>query len=122
MYSPNNNGACALIFPEDTSYTSALLVSNPPPAWLDDADKTKICIIDSGIYCLYLLFFAENGTHACISINGRSITGSAVVAEDGVICSSAVCSIHDAALPCSLSAVTDTERSSGIFLVARCRV
>lgn len=121
MYSPNNNGACALIFPEDTSYISALLVSNPPPVWLSDADKTKICITDSGIYCLYLLLFAESGTHAYITINGRSIAGSAVEAEDGVICSSAVCSIHDAALPCSLSAVTDSD-GSGIFLVARCRV
>lgn len=121
MYSPNNNGACALIFPEDTSYISALLVSNPPPVWLSDADKTKICVMESGLYCLYLLFFAENGTHAYITINGRSIAGSAVEAEDGVICSSAVCSIHDAALPCSLSAVTDSY-GSGIFLVARCRV
>ncbi len=122
MYSLSNTGAAALIFPEDTAYTSALLVSNPPPVWLDDGDLTKICINESGIYCLYLLLFAENGTHAYIAINGRSIAGSAVEAEDGVICSSAVCSIHDAALPCSLSAITDAVGGSGIFLVARCCV
>ncbi len=121
MYSPNNDGAAALIFPEDTSYTSALLVSNPPPLWLDD-DFTKISVLESGMYCLYLLFFAESGSRAYLSINGRSIKGSASESSDGVICTSAICSIRDAALPCTLGAVTDGENSGGILLVIKCRI
>ena len=121
MYSPNNDGAAALIFPEDTSYTSALLVSNPPPVWLDD-DCTKISVLESGMYCLYLLFSAENGAHAYLSINGRTVKGSAATSSDGIICTSAICSIRDAALPCTLSAVTDGEHKGGILLVIKCRI
>ena len=117
----NNTGSAALIFPTDASYTSAMIVSNPPPLWLSEQDLTKICISESGIYCLYFLFFAENGTRAYISINGRSIPGSASEAIDGVICSSAVCSIRSNALPCTLTAVTDLP-CGGIFLVVQCRV
>ena len=118
----NSLGACALIFPDDSAYTSALLVSTPPPEWLSDEDKTKICITESGMYCLYFLFFAEGDTLAYISINGRRVPGSAITAEDGVACSCAVCSIHDAALPCALSVVTEPRGGDGIFLVARCVV
>ncbi len=121
MYSPNNDGAAALIFPEDTTYTSALLVSSPPPAWLDD-DFTKICICESGMYCLYLLFFAESGARAYLSINGRLIKGSATESEDGVICTSAICSIRDAALPCTLGAVAENKTHGGILLVIKSRI
>ena len=121
MYSKSNDGAAALIFPDDTSYSSALLVSNPPPIWLDD-DFTKISVLESGMYCLYLLFFAESGVRAYLTINGRTIKGSAAKSSDGVICTSAVCSIRDAALPCTLGAVTDGEHNGGILLVIKCRI
>ena len=117
----SNNGAAALIFPEDDSFSSALLISSPPPLWLDD-DFTKISVLESGMYCLYLLFFAEKGSRAYISINGRSIKGSASESSDGIICTSAICSIRDAALPCTLGAATDGKNSGGILLVIKCRI
>jgi len=120
--SKNNKGACALIFPEDAPYTSAMLVSTPPPEWLDGRDLSKISILEGGLYCVYLLFLARNGAKARLSVNGRAIPGSAAESTDGVICTSAVCSIRDAALPCTLGVIADDSCRGGIFLVVRCKI
>ncbi len=123
MYaSQNNSGAAALIFSKGKPDTSVMLVSSPPPLWLSDEDLTQILICESGMYCLYFLFFSERGGKAQLSINGRAIPGSITEAENGIICNSAVCSIRDAALPCSLNVVSNKACNDGIFLVIQCRV
>lgn len=118
----NNPGACALIFSDGEANESALMVSTPPPLWLSDENLSEIRITEEGMYCLYFLFFAPPGFCAYLCINDRKIRGSSTETENGTICGGAVCSIHTAAIPCTLSICCEPKKCSGIFLVVKCSV
>lgn len=117
----NNLGGAALIFPEESEVLSIMCVSAPPPLWLDSHDLSKIVISESGIYCIYFLLSANDGDFACLTINGERIESSRRDCHGGEIFGSAVCSIREAALPCTLG-ITRCDGSHGIFFVARCRI
>ena len=121
QYSKNTSGAAALIFPSSKK-ERFLIISTPPPSWLLERDLSEIQIGESGVYCIYFLFFSKNSGKAALCINGRVIPGSETAAEDGVICNTAVCSIHDAALPCSVTVSCDGACEGGVLLAIKYRV
>ncbi len=98
--------------------TSVMYVSTPAPAWLGEEDLTKIVIEEMGVYCLFFLIPAKSGA-AVLAVNGKGVQGSRTVPMDGVLCGSAVCSIHEQALPCSLEILTEGDAQGGVFLVTR---
>ena len=107
----------ALFFSADENEMRAMYVSTPPPPWLDDQDLSKIVVGEAGIYCLYFLMDSEPGGYAQLTVNGRGIRGSMTEEEDGEICGSAICSIREKALPCTLAVSGGNGAGSGIFLV-----
>ncbi|MBQ8003817.1 MAG: hypothetical protein IJ299_01855 [Oscillospiraceae bacterium] len=111
-----------LFFPKRSSGTYAMYVSSPPPLWLDDTDMSKIVINSPGMYCLFFLVTSGNGGKAYITVNGREIRGSYAEEKSGAISGSAVCSIRDRAIPCSLGIKTEGRAREGVLLVAKCDV
>lgn len=100
----------------------AMYVSTPPPTWLDGENMRELRLTVAGIYCLYFLVFSKSGGNACITVNGREIRGSFREEERGEICGSAICSIRELALPCSLGLSVSAEVECGILLVIRYEV
>lgn len=112
----------ALFFPKRSGDTFAMYVSNPPPAWLEERDMSKIEIGQPGVYCLFFLVMSQSGGHAYITVNGREVRGSYSEESEGEICGSAVCSIRERALPCTLGIKTEDGAEDGILLVVKCNV
>lgn len=101
--------------------TSVMYVSTPAPAWLGEEDLTKIIIEETGVYCLFFLVPAKSGA-AELAVNGRVVRGSRTLPKDGVLCGSAVCSVHEQALPCYLEILTEGDTNGGVFLVTRVEI
>ena len=112
----------ALFFPKRGRNTYFMYVSDPPPVWLGCEDMSKMVIEKAGMYCLFFLIRSKNGGRACLTVNGREVSGSFTEEKDGEISGSAVCSIREAALPCVLGINTGGRTESGIFVVADCEV
>ena len=108
----------ALFFPYRGGDTSVMYVSTPPPPWLCEGDLSKIVIEEMGIYCLFFLVPSPRGA-AELAVNGVPIKGSRTEASEGALCGSAVCSIHDRALPCCLEVRTEGASCGGVFVVVR---
>ena len=115
-------GFAALFFPKRGKNTYVMYVSDPPPIWLGCEDMSKLVIEKAGIYCLFFLVRSEKGGGACITVNGREVCGSYATEKDYGISGSAVCSIREAALPCTLGIATEGVTGSGLMLVADCEV
>ena len=122
MNREKNAGFSALFFPERSADPFVMYVSSPPPQWLDSGNMSKVTVTEPGIYCLFFLASSLPGGAAYISVNGRSIRGSYAEERSGTISGSAVCSIHELALPCSLSVETDSSAGTGVLLVVKCVV
>ena len=116
-----SEGAAALIFPSNKK-ERFLIISSPPPLWLLERNLWEIQIGESGVYCLYFLFFSKSGGRAALCINGRAIAGSETETDNGVICNTAICSIRDAALPCSVTVSYNNACEGGILLAIKYRV
>ena len=112
----------ALFFPKRRTDTYVMYISDPPPLWLDDKDMTKVVIEKAGIYCLFFLVNSEEGGGAYITVNGREVRGSYAYEKDHGISGSAVCSIREAALPCTLGIKTEGKTGRGILVVADCEI
>ena len=115
------DGFAALFFSQG-SETSAMYVSTPAPAWIGGNGRKSISVTESGMFCLYLLVFSKTGGGACLTVNGRDIEASLTGEKNGEICTSAVCSIREAALPCSLGASLFGETEEGVLLIVKCNV
>ncbi|MBQ2841171.1 MAG: hypothetical protein II996_03020 [Oscillospiraceae bacterium] len=122
MNREKNAGFSALFFPEHSDDPFVMYVSSSPPQWLDANDMSKITVTETGIYCLFFLVNSDPGGSAYISVNGRSIRGSYAEERSGSISGSAVCSIRELALPCSLSIETGGAAGAGILLVVKCMI
>lgn len=109
----------ALFFPERGGKEFAMYVSDPPPSWVSDEDMTKVVINSTGMYCLFFLTVSKMDGRAWLCVNGRKIDGSYSRASRGRAVGSAVCSIHERALPCTLEIKTEGGAENGVFLVAR---
>lgn len=114
-------GFAALFFSRD-SETSAMYISTPAPSWIGGNGRKSISVTENGMFCLYLLVFSKVGGGACLTVNGRDIEASLTGEKNGEICTSAVCSIREAALPCSLGASLFGETEEGLLLIVRCNV
>ncbi len=112
----------ALFFPKRGRNTYVMYVSDPPPLWLGNGDMSKMVIEKAGVYCLFFLIKSKKGGRACITVNGREVRGSFSSEKDNEISGSAVCSIRDAALPCTLGITTEGGAGAGLFVVADCEV
>lgn len=122
MSDGKNLSFAALFLSGDKDGERAMYVSTPPPLWLGGNNMREITLECAGIYCLWFLVFSKNGGSACITVNGREIRGSYREEEDGEICGSAVCSIREQALPCSLGISPDEKAECGVLLVAECEI
>ncbi len=114
----SKNSFAALLFPRRGGDTSVIYVSTPPPSWLGEDDLTKIVVEEAGVYCLFFLVPSKCGT-AEFAINGNSVRGSETFPHKDALCNSAVCSIREPALPCSLEVRTKGTASGGILVIAR---
>ncbi len=112
----------ALFFPERLGDTFAMYVSDPPPEWLEARDMTKIEIGQPGVYCLFFLVMSQSGGCAYITVNDREVRGSYSEEKNGEICGSAVCSIRERAIPCTLGIKTEGDAEEGILLVVKYNV
>ncbi len=115
---PSGKSFAALLFPRRGGEISVIYVSTPPPTWLGEDDLTKIVVEEAGVYCLFFLVPAKRGM-AELAINGNPVRGSETTPHGGVLCGSAVCSIRELALPCSLEVKTEGTLSGGILVIAR---
>ena len=122
MSDKKDSAFAALFFPKRGADTYVMYVSDPPPVWLGDKDMSKTVIEKAGIYCLFFLIRSDKGGGAYITVNGREIRGSYAYEKDGGISGSAVCSIREAALPCTLGIKTEGRTGGGILVVADCEV
>ena len=116
-----SGGFAALFFSREDEY-SAMYVPTPPPEWICGNGRSSLCISESGMFCLYFLIFSKPHGSAVFTVNGRDISGSYAREKGGEICSSAICSIKEGALPCSLGINTLGETSEGVLLIIKCNV
>lgn len=112
----------ALFFPERGGGDFAMYLSEPQLSWLSDDDMTKVMICRTGMYCLFFLTVSRGEGKAWLSVNGRKIEGSYAQASKGRAVGSAVCSIHERALPCSIEINTEGGAENGVLLVVKCEV
>ena len=111
-----------LFFPEREAGTYFMCVSDPPPVWLGSENMSDIVVEKAGVYCLFFLVKSGRGGCACITVNGREVKGSFSAERGREISGSAVCSIREAALPCTLGIKTVKNAGRGFLLVAECDV
>ncbi len=112
----------ALFFPKEKSGTYVMYISDPPPVWLGGENMSEIVVEKAGMYCLFFLVKSGKGGNACITVNGREVKGSFAGERGNEISGSAVCSIREAALPCTLGIKTGRNTGRGLLLVAECDV
>lgn len=111
-----------LFFPKSEKDTHIMYVSDPPPLWLGSENLTKVVVEKAGIYCLFFLARSARGGKAYITVNGKEVRGSYSKEKEGEISGSAVCSIREAALPCTLGIKTEDGGGGGFFVVADCDI
>lgn len=119
MRDKENLSFAALFLSGEERGERAMYVSSPPPTWLDGDDMREICLNRAGVYCLWFLMFSKKGGGAYLTVNGREIRGSYREEEGGEICGSAICSIREKALPCSLGIVAERGAECGVLLAVQ---
>ena len=111
-----------LFFPQRETGAYIMHVSDPPPVWLGSENMSRMVIEKAGMYCLFFLIRSEKGGGAYLTVNGREIRGSYSREKENEISGSAVCSIREAALPCTLGIKASSEAGRGLLLVTECDV
>ncbi len=119
-FDAQNQSFAALFLPRSGD-TRVMYVSSPGLSWLS-GDGAEIVAGEIGVYCLFFLISAKSGASGELLVNSKAVRGSKTFCENGSICASAVCSIHEKALPCTLSVATEGEVGEGVFVVAKYEV
>ncbi|MBR5543056.1 MAG: hypothetical protein IKU65_03045 [Oscillospiraceae bacterium] len=109
----------AALFFKKNEKTSVLYAPPPAPSWISGSNPSGINISESGLYCIYLLVFSAKDGGAVFTVNGNDIAGSYAAERGGEICSSAVCSIKEGAVPCMLGVDTFGDTFEGLLLVIK---